>query len=674
MKKIWRHIKNYVSGNFLAEQSQWISIFPFLFALGISLYFALPFEPNIWLSVAIFEGCLFLIYHYRIRGEYILFMAVLIIICGFINIQAHSLYQSKHIENINDRTVTYLKGQIADINRSEKGKVRILLTHAENYDTTLKGNYRITLSSKTSDLKIGQCVETVATLFTRSPMPILNGYQIDRKNFYENLSAIGYTDSEIFVVDCPREYSGYNFKQRLNSLRKNITDYIAKVLPAKEAGIADALLVGEKSFIAQNTIDNYRNSGLAHFLSVSGLHLGTIAGLVFFLMRLIIAGIPWLSLRIDAKKTAAFCAIIFSFLYLLISGMAIPAQRAFIMTSVVLLGVICNRQAISLRMVCFAAMVILIISPQALISISFQMSFAAVFALVAFYERYSAKLARLSATNNFFAKILWYLCGIIICDFIASLATTPFALYHFHRVAVYTSLGNLLAGPLIGLWLMPAVLLCLAALPLGLAEYPLKLLGLGIGILNNITAFVANLPHSVWQSSALSFGGFILMVIGGYWLCIWQRKWRKLGLIAIFAGIISMFGNHTKPDVVIAPKAQNIAVRDNEGNLLMIAGASDSWLKSVWQENLDLIEQNRQQKNKILRALRNQTPMPENLPIKCTNNMCTYKEYLRFDNLGNVWLNGEKINTISGGDVYLQNGGYWYPLWQNNCRIWRGCE
>ena len=276
MKKIWRHIKNYVSGNFLAEQSQWISIFPFLFALGISLYFALPFEPNIWLSVAIFEGCLFLIYHYRMRGEYILFMAVLIIVCGFINIQAHSLYQSKHIENINDRTVTYLKGQIADINRSEKGKVRILLAHAENYDTTLKGNYRITLSSKTSDLKIGQCVETVATLFARSPMPILNGYQIDRKNFYENLSAIGYTDSEIFVVDCPREYSGYNFKQRLNSLRKNITDYIAKVLPAKEAGIADALLVGEKSFIAQNTIDNYRNSGLAHFLSVSGLHLGTI--------------------------------------------------------------------------------------------------------------------------------------------------------------------------------------------------------------------------------------------------------------------------------------------------------------------------------------------------------------------------------------------------------------
>jgi len=674
MRKIWRHIKGYVIDNFLAEQSQWIALFPLLFATGIALYFALPFEPNIWLSVGVFELCLLLIYLCRLRMAYIFFLAFLVIICGFINIQAHSLYKARHIENIQDKTVTYLKGQIAEISRSEKGKIRLLLADAANYDNSLKGNYRITLSTKDSNLQIGQCVEMVATLFARSPMPILGGYQTDRKNFYENLSAIGYADSEVFVIDCPPEATGYNFKQRLNKLRKQVTDFISGVLPQDEAGVADALLVGEKSFIGKNVAENYRNSGLAHFLSVSGLHLGSIAGLVFFLVRLIVAGIPWLSLHIDAKKTAAICAIAFSFMYLLISGMAIPAQRAFIMTTVVLIGVICNRQAISLRMVCFAATAVLIISPQALISISFQMSFAAVFALVAFYERYAGTLARISSSSNILLKIFWYLGGIIICDFVASLATTPFALYHFHRVALYTSLGNLLAGPLIGLWLMPAVLLCLFALPFGLAEYPLKLLGYGIEILNHITDFVTNLPHSVWQTSALSFSGFILIVCGGYWLCIWQRKWRKLGLIAIFAGILTMLGNHIVPDVVIAPQARNIAVRDKTGNLLMLAGRADNWLESVWQENLNLHTQNRKQKNKILQALRNEAPMPENLPLKCADGLCVYKEKLQFDNQGNMWLNGQKIDTTAGGYVYWQKGEYWLPLWQNNCRIWRGCE
>jgi len=135
-----------------------------------------------------------------------------------------------------------------------------------------------------------------------------------------------------------------------------------------------------------------------------------------------------------------------------------------------------------------------------------------------------------------------------------------------------------------------------------------------------------------------------------------------------------MLGNHIVPDVAIAPQARNIAVRDKTGNLLMLAGRADNWLESVWQENLNLHTQNRKQKNKILQALRNEAPMPENLPLKCADGLCVYKEKLQFDNQGNMWLNGQKIDTTAGGYVYWQKGEYWLPLWQNNCRIWRGCE
>ena len=115
--------------------------------------------------------------------------------------------------------------------------------------------------------------------------------------------------------------------------------------------------------------------------------------------------------------------------------------------------------------------------------------------------------------------------GIVICDFIASLATIPFAIYHFHRVATYTSLGNLLAGPIIGLWIMPSILICLITLPLGLSLYPIKILGYGISILNQITDFVSSLPHSVIFINTLPFYGFILIILGAYWLCVWQLPW-----------------------------------------------------------------------------------------------------------------------------------------------------
>jgi len=209
-------------------------------------------------------------------------------------------------------------------------------------------------------------VELIGTFFPPSPVPILNGFQLNRKYFYEGISGIGYANSSIFVIDCEQKQDSL-FRIRLNQIRQKIIDDVANILPPEEAGVVDSVLIGEQSRTPKQTIDNYRNSGLAHFLSVSGLHMGAIAGLMFFILRFVLALFPFVALQYDIKKIAAIGAILFSALYLLISGMAIPAERAFIMTAVVMLGIVFNRQAISMRMVCFAGMVLLIISPQALI-------------------------------------------------------------------------------------------------------------------------------------------------------------------------------------------------------------------------------------------------------------------------------------------------------------------
>ncbi len=661
MKITWRKIKAYVDENFAAEQEQFTAWIPFMFAAGIALYFALPAEPNMWFSLGIFELWLLLFYLLRRKNLYLLFLSGLIFCLGFMDIQARTLYQNRRIENISEKSVTYLRGQIKNISRSEKGKIRLLLYNAADFDKHLKGDFRITIMPAPQNIQIGQCVEMIATIFPREPLPVLGGYQLDRKYFYENLSAIGYSNSETFMIDCPQNTEHNGFTVALNTLRRQITDYIGAILPKAQSGIADAVLIGEKSQISKQLIDNYRDSGLAHFLSVSGLHLGAIAGLVFFLVRFLLALFPAVALRFDIKKIAAIVAVLFSAFYLLISGMAIPAQRAFIMTTVVLIGVIFNRQAISLRMVSFAALMILIISPQALISIGFQMSFAAVYALVSFYESYKRRPYQ---KRGIFSTIWLYLSGIVICDFVASLATAPFALYHFHRLALYTSLGNLLAGPLIGLYLLPVMLVCLTALPLHLAFYPLKLLGFGLNLLNQITAWVAHLPHSVWQTDALPFWGFILIVLGGFWLCVWKRHWRWWGLVPIFIGIMPLFFPSPKPDMVFSPYAADIAVRDDSGNLVLLPRQNDSWIKSLWQENLQLKTLTRQEQ--------------ENLQIdslKCAEDKCTYKEIVTFDEADNVTLSGKPIDVSAGSYIYLGKNPHWQPLWNNQKRrIWNKRE
>lgn len=648
--KIFENIKNILRKNYEGETGAGLMWAPFWFALGIAVYFGLLSEPNIWLTVGIAEIWLLLMIfcrHWQYRS---ILYAGLLCICGFLNIYAHSLYTAHKMEFL-PQQMTYLSGYIYDISYNDNQRQRLLLSHVSNYDNPLKGYFRITVTNPHENFTIGQCVELVATIFPPSRIPVKNGFQLNRKYFYEKISAIGYSNSEIFPIKCAEK--PYGIVSWLNGVRQKVSQTVDNALPKDEAGVAKALLIGDKSQISSQITNNYRGSGLAHFLSVSGLHMGAIAALIFFLVRFILALFPSISLRIDNKKPAALAAIVGSVAYLLISGMAIPAQRAFLMTTVVFIGVLFNRAAISMRMVSMAALIILILQPQALISISFQMSFAAVYALVAFYEKYAGKIAQLAHKGGIINKILWYLLGILIGDFVASLATTVFSIYHFHQVAIYTSLGNLLAGPLIGLWLMPNILLCLAALPFGLASYPLQLLGVGIGILNYITAKVAALPDSLLAVSSLSFGGFIAIIVGGFWLCVWRQKWRLWGIIPIMIGIVSMFFGRL-PDMVIAPEGRAVAVRNNSGNMVMLTSKTDSWLKKIWQENFSLQNENVEKNN-----------------LQCNDNVCMYSKAVKFDEKGQVELNGQKLDMCAGGYYYGGKNPHFEPLW--NCaenRLW----
>ena len=175
-----------------------------------------------------------------------------------------------------------------------------------------------------------------------------------------------------------------------------------------------------------------------------------------------------------------------------------------------------------------------------------------------------------------------YILGVVISDFIASMMTLPLAIYHFNMIALYTTLGNFLAGPIIGLIIMPFVLLSMLLLPLGLDVPFLKIVGLGIGLVNDITAFVSSLPQSGYQVLSMPHWGLIMIVMGGLWLMLWQASWRKLGWIGIIIGILSIFSTKV-PDILVSGDLKVMAFKNDEGCLELTSGRSGRFIKSVWK-------------------------------------------------------------------------------------------
>ena len=572
---------------FNAERERWFCWMPVLFATGIGIYFALPSEPSKWLTLGLIEFLLlaaFLCRHYpallRLIG------AAAIILAGFADIQLKTLYMEQKFSAPQSGEV-YIRGQVMSHDTNYRGRQRVVLGNMENLEgDEIKGRYRLTLPPKEKYFTVGQCVELVAEVAPVMKANLVGGYQPDRRLFYDGINGSGYVWSGVFEIDCPQAPSWLT--RQIDLWRQKVTEKISAQLPPEQASVAAAIITGNRDLMTIMQAFRYRDSGLAHFLSISGLHMSMIAGLMFFAVRLLMALIPPFGLRYNSKRAAAVLALLISTVYLMISGGAVPTQRAYIMLFTVLLAVWFERQAISMRVLALAAMIILFFSPQMLVNISFQLSFAAVVGLIAFYERFGGNLERYlyGNGNNLILRIgraiIAYLAGIVIADFVASLATLPFAIYHFNRIAAYTSLANLAAGPIIALIIMPAVLLALLTLPFGLSWLPLQIVGYGTEAVNIITEYISQLPQSVIEVYSFPMWGLLLITCGGLWLCLWQKSWRHLGWVLIVVGSLSLLTVKV-PDIIAGDGGKAVAVRDESGKLRLLPGGN-RWMKMNWAE------------------------------------------------------------------------------------------
>lgn len=413
-----------------------------------------------------------------------------------------------------------------------------------------------------------------------------DGFQFQRFLYFQRIGGIGYAVGR-WQAETQAQAPPWraDIAAAIESWRRAIGARVEAVVPGAAGAVATALINGEQNVIPEDVQDAYRAAGLAHLLSISGFHMTLLAGVVFFLIRRMLALFPAVALRADTKKIAAWTALAVTFFYLLISGMSVPAVRAFMMIAVVLAAVLLDRTALSLRTIAWAALALMAAYPEAVVGASFQMSFAAVLALIALYEQawlrasWRAPDGRWTVVRAAGVTLL----ALAATDLVAGGATNLFAIYHFHLLPTYSLASNLIAGPMTGLWIMPAALAGVVLIPLGLEAAPFKLMGLGVAALNGLAREVAAWPAAQIHVPPMSGLALAAGAGGIIFICLWKGRLRWLGIAPILAALAQPWTGRT-PDILVDDSARVLAVSDAAGRLMFTPGRAGRFVRDVWSE------------------------------------------------------------------------------------------
>ncbi len=536
------------------EQERWFFWVPVLLGIGIGSYFWLPHEPALMAALSPFAIAV-AVKAAAPRSAVMTLVtgALLAVTFGFALAKLRVEWVRAPV--LSRQITTDLRGFVERIEpRAKRGHrvtLRVMALGDKNRET-IPQRVRFTTNKPVAGLKPGDAIRLRATLRPPSGPALPGGLDFARQAWFNGLGAVGYARSapapDTEAGPSPADLQVWAAVERV---RQAIGKRITAALPGQPGAIANALITGERGGISEETNSAFRNSGLFHVLSISGLHMVIMAGSVFFLMRLCLAAVPALVVRYPIKKWAAVAPTLAAFAYLLISWASFATVRSVIMISIMFLAVVLDRPALALRNVVLAAIVILILFPESLFNIGFQMSFAAVVSLVAFYETFRQRGEAAFVVRGPHTRLAFFFIGIVLSTLVASAAVAPFAAYHFHQSQQYAVLANLIAIPICNLVVMPAALVTLLAMPLGLEALPLWVMGFGIEGMTWVAERVASLPGAVGRIPAMPTFAFLLMVAGGLWLALWQTRWRLFGAALIVAGI-ALAPTLQRPDVLIA--------------------------------------------------------------------------------------------------------------------------
>jgi len=434
--------------------------------------------------------------------------------------------------------------------------------------------------------RVGDAVQVRAVVGPAAVPVIPDGFQFQRFLYFSRIGGTGYTLGRWETVSAESELTWTAaFLSTIEAWRSAIGRNVEAVVTGAAGAVATALINGEQGVIPDEVQEAYRVAGIAHLLSISGVHMTLLAGVVFFVVRRLLALVPAVALRIDTKKTAAWAGLATTAFYLVISGMSVPAVRAFLMIAVVLFAILLDRAALSLRTIAFAALLIMALFPEAVFGASFQMSFLAVLALVALYEHAWLKVKWRTASGELMLlrAAMVYVAALAVTDVAAGGATSLFAAYHFNRLPTYSVIANFAAVPLTGLWIMPAGILGLLLMPFGWHEIPLRVMGAGVAALNDVARVAASWPGAQVHVPPMATWAMVLAAFGIVFVCLWRGRLRWLGFAAALPAFIQPYVSRA-PDVLVDDTARVYAVSDANRNLVLRPGRTGRFVREVWAD------------------------------------------------------------------------------------------
>ncbi|QRM27458.1 ComEC/Rec2 family competence protein [Microvirga sp. VF16] len=562
----------------------WIAVF---FGIGIVLFFQAEGHPALWAPLGAFA--LFSAGAIALRRNLVAFSALIALAALFAGFSAGVIRaRSVAAPALTHTVITPVTGFIEVIEDREEGK-RLLLRVTEMKDiaeTERPKRVRVSVR-KGEGLSPGQMIAGTARLLPSPQAAWPGGYDFARDAHFKGIGAVGSMVGQVRQID-PLMKPDWSLwlAARVDEARNALTERIASAIGGAAGGVGAALVTGKRGLIPEPTNDVLRGAGIYHIVSISGLHMVLAAGTFFWLVRALLALAPHLALLWPVKKIAAIAAMIGATIYCIFSGSDVATERSLIMTLVMFGAVLVDRPALSMRNLSIAALIVLAREPEALLGPSFQMSFGAVAAMMALVPLMHWRRREGAPATLFDRGLAWSgqaMLGLLTTTLVASIATAPFAAYHFQSLNPYGLIGNALALPLVSLVVMPSAVLGVLAYPFGLDRPIWQLMGAAVSLVLDVSAWVGGFSGSTIVVPALGIAALVFLSIGLIILTIPVSSLRWLALVPAGVGLAFAATPH-RYDIFIDRDGAGAAIRGASGQLSLAGRPSDfvaeQWLRA----------------------------------------------------------------------------------------------
>lgn len=427
------------------------------------------------------------------------------------------------------------------------------------------------------DIRNGAIIYLRARLMPPAGPALPGGYDFARRAWFQKIGATGSALGEVTL------YQASNRRAWLAETRNGLSQHVIAQMPADTGQIGAALITGDQGNIREADAQAMRDSGMAHLLSISGLHVTAVVGFLFLLCSRILALFPTIALRVPVPLISAAFAALGAVGYTFLAGAEVPTVRSCIAALLILTALAIGRDALTLRLVAFGALVVLLLWPEAMAGPSFQLSFAAVATIVILHE--SAWMKRLTERREepLVARLGRGLASLMITGVAIELILAPIALYHFHRTGLYGALANVVAIPLTTFLIMPAQAFALLLDIAGLGGAFWWLAGQGISAILFIAHYASSLPGAVSMLPAMPIWAYFAMVGGALILGLLKSRVRLVGIAPFAVGFVAMLLS-PRPDLLVTGDGKHMAIVDAEGDVALLRAKTGEYIRDMMLE------------------------------------------------------------------------------------------